>query len=234
MSEETPPQEKKLTKALPKRVKIYGGLGIALVIILIVGWAFLTAHAQEKWREHILSCAEKKVKSLSVWERESEGLSYKFVSSEEKEDGFHFTYSFYDPETNVEVSTWEIIYKNDGKPAFFNTKAVELSFGFPQEEPAVDKRIVTEKAKGYMTRSRCERAAQDWIQERIKDPFQKGILRIAVELDEYIAPYWYGKVTFDLRRIYGPETETYRIRAGGKGHFVVEQHISGDTYKVVE
>ena len=200
MSEETPPQEKKLTKALPKRVKIYGGLGIALVIILIVGWAFLTAHAQEKWREHILSCAEKKVKSLSVWERESEGLSYKFVSSEEKEDGFHFTYSFYDPETNVEVSTWEIIYKNDGKPGFFNTKAAELSFGFPQEEPAVDKRIVTEKAKGYMTRSRCERAAQDWIQERIKDPFQKGILRIAVELDEYIAPYWYGKVTFDLRR----------------------------------
>lgn len=232
MSEETTPQEKKLTflekfKALPGRVKIYGGLGIALVIILIVGWAFLTAHAQEKWREHMLNCAEKTFKKFSAWERESEGLSYKFVSSEEKEDGFHFTYSIYDPETNVEVSTWEIIYKNDGKPGFFNTKTAELSFGFPQEEPAVDKRIVTEKAKGYMTRSRCERAVQNWIRERIKDPLRKYSLPIAVKLDEYIAPYWYGEVTLNF-------TEIFRIRAGGKGHFVLEQHISGDTYKVVE
>lgn len=232
MSEETPPQEKKLTflekfKALPGRVKIYGGLGIALVIILIVGWAFLTAHAQEKWREHILSCAEKHVKKFSAWEREMDGTSYKFVSSEEKEDGFHITYSFYDPETNVEVSTWEIIYKNDGKPGFFNTKAAEFSFGFPQEEPAVDKRIVTEKAKGYMTRSRCEDAVQDWIRERIKDPLRKYSLPIAVELDEYIAPYWYGEVTLNF-------TEIFRIRAGDKGHFVLEQHIVGDTYKVVE
>ena len=232
MSEETPPKEKKLTflekfKALPGRVIIYGGLGIALVIILIVGWAFLTTHAQEKWREHILSCAEKHVKKFSAWERERDGISYKFVSSEEKEDGFHITYSFYDPETNVEVSTWEIIYKNDGKPVFFNTKAVELSFGFPQEEPAVDKRIVTEKAKGYMTRSMSEDAVQDWLRELIKDPLQKISLPIAVELDEYIAPYWYGKVVINF-------TEIYRIRAGGKGHFVLEQHIGGDTYKVVE